>query len=463
MKRVIPFVLCGWSLAAATPEANAQDSTAQVQQLRQQVQALRQLAGLTPLTGPGIVLELRDKNGAAKKASPFPVGLVHDYDLLQAVNQLRAANAQGIAINGIRLTNYTAIRCIGPTIYVGKQAITLPCKIEVIGDPQVLERTLKVKGGLLTYFQLSGPDIRLSRATRLQLPAASSSQSFQNSIASDREPQVDLSSPEKTIRTFLDTLNKASSPHRPLTVKSPGHEERAASCVFGSHLNALTAEQKHGVGGANFNGSISNLRVALQGDEATATFVTTRRWTNSKKESGKIVDKEHLQLRRRTEGWKILPTGVTDSPLKREQLTPLLREATRLSHLEAASQVLHLQQCGHSLKGLCLGTDVFLQKHQGKFAMNGRTFMPALLPYTASKNEFYCPADKSGKVTYSFNTHLTNVARRSIVEPEKLVMIYEGKNGQLDFRHNGHALVGFTACNVRLVNREEAKSLRWTP
>lgn len=185
MKRVIPLVLCGLSLAAATTWANGQgepttqDDATQVQQLNQQVQTLRQAAGLTPISGPGVVLELQDKPRKSQKSTPIAiVGIVHDYDILQVVNELRAANAEAIAINGVRLTNYTPVRCVGPTILVDGQPIGLPVKVEAVGNPDSLHRALSVKGGLLTYFQQSGPDVRLSRAAKLHLPAASNTPFF---------------------------------------------------------------------------------------------------------------------------------------------------------------------------------------------------------------------------------------------------------------------------------------------
>lgn len=187
MKRAIPMVLCGLSLAATTwangqgkgqgtptPEAESR----QVQQLNRQVQALRQTAGLTPLSGPGVVVYLQDKPHKAAHNTPFVPGVVHDYEILEVVNELRAAKAEGIAVNGVRLSNYTSIRCVGPAIYVGAQAISHPYKIEAIGNPDGLQRALSLQGGLIHHLRQAGPSVRLSRATQLRLLAASGAPSF---------------------------------------------------------------------------------------------------------------------------------------------------------------------------------------------------------------------------------------------------------------------------------------------
>jgi prepilin-type processing-associated H-X9-DG protein len=45
--------------------------------------------------------------------------------------------------------------------------------------------------------------------------------------------------------------------------------------------------------------------------------------------------------------------------------------------------------------------------------------------------------------------------------PRRTVLLYEGENGQLDFRHNGHAHVSFTDGSTQIVDREQAQSLHW--
>ena len=44
--------------------------------------------------------------------------IIHDDDLLRVINELRAAGAEGIAINGERIVAMSEIRCAGPTLSV---------------------------------------------------------------------------------------------------------------------------------------------------------------------------------------------------------------------------------------------------------------------------------------------------------------------------------------------------------
>ncbi|MGI6751331.1 MAG: DUF881 domain-containing protein [Anaerovoracaceae bacterium] len=60
--------------------------------------------------------------------------LVHDEDLLMIINELKAAGAEAISINGQRLSPYTSISCAGHTIRINGQLFARPFEIMAIGD-----------------------------------------------------------------------------------------------------------------------------------------------------------------------------------------------------------------------------------------------------------------------------------------------------------------------------------------
>ena len=81
----------------------------------------RVLAGLTDIHGPGVEIVLNDR----KKDNIMPDEMfsitdfiVHDSDLLEVVNELKAAGAEAIGINGVRILGNSRISCGGPTINV---------------------------------------------------------------------------------------------------------------------------------------------------------------------------------------------------------------------------------------------------------------------------------------------------------------------------------------------------------
>jgi uncharacterized protein YlxW (UPF0749 family) len=63
---------------------------------------------------------------------------VTDEDLRQLVNGAWQAGAEGIAINGHRLTARTAIRSAGSAITVDYRSLLRPYRVEAIGDPKRL-------------------------------------------------------------------------------------------------------------------------------------------------------------------------------------------------------------------------------------------------------------------------------------------------------------------------------------
>lgn len=65
--------------------------------------------------------------------------------------------------------------------------------------------------------------------------------------------------------------------------------------------------------------------------------------------------------------------------------------------------------------------------------------------------------------SYAFNVTLEGLKAADIPDLMNTVLIYEGKDGKLDFRHDGKANVAFGDGRVMSVSEEEAKDLVWNP
>ena len=146
--------------------------------LQKQMQDLQAIAGLTPVKGPGIVITMTDNPQAAAAGgnTAFLPGIVHDFDLLQVVNELRSAKAEAIAVKGadgspIRITGFTAIRCVGPVININGEVVAPPFRIEAIGAPQTLASALKTPDGIIDKLSQLFP-IKVRESDNLQLPAS---------------------------------------------------------------------------------------------------------------------------------------------------------------------------------------------------------------------------------------------------------------------------------------------------
>lgn len=102
--------------------------------------------GLTDVTGDGIIITLTDTDEKGYDAN----------DIVELINELRAAGADAISINEERVTNITDIANISTRfIAVNSNKISSPYVIKAIGDKTYLKSALTIKNG---YFDLKQKD-----------------------------------------------------------------------------------------------------------------------------------------------------------------------------------------------------------------------------------------------------------------------------------------------------------------
>lgn len=134
-----------------------------------QLEAARMLAGVVAVEGPGIVITMQDSQTAANSAD-IANYIVHEQDVRLVVNELRAAGAEAISINGQRLVSNSEIRCIGPTIIVNGIKSAAPFVVTAIGNPNTLDSALNMPGGVLHSLQ-DFVQINVAKKDRVELPA----------------------------------------------------------------------------------------------------------------------------------------------------------------------------------------------------------------------------------------------------------------------------------------------------
>ncbi|MET3288151.1 UNVERIFIED_CONTAM: uncharacterized protein YlxW (UPF0749 family) [Brevibacillus sp. OAP136] len=134
-----------------------------------QLEAARMMAGVVPVQGPGLVVTMKDNQNAAssRDISNF---IVHEQDVRLVVNELRAAGAEAISINGQRLVANSAIRCVGPTIIVNGIKSAAPFVITAVGEPSTLDNALNLPGGVLQTLD-EFVHIEVAKKDMVQLPA----------------------------------------------------------------------------------------------------------------------------------------------------------------------------------------------------------------------------------------------------------------------------------------------------
>jgi uncharacterized protein YlxW (UPF0749 family) len=128
-------------------------------------------AGIVPVEGTGLVVTIDDSKRLSKPGENPNLYLIHDEDMLKVINELWAAGAEAISINGQRLIATSEIRCAGPTLSVNNARYSPPYEILVIGEPQTLENSLKLRGGVIETLQFWGIQVTVKKQDIVQIPA----------------------------------------------------------------------------------------------------------------------------------------------------------------------------------------------------------------------------------------------------------------------------------------------------
>ena len=116
--------------------------------LVEEAKDLRLLLGVIPAIGPGITVTLKDAEYNPIEHNPNDY-IVHESHIFKVVNELRISGAQGISINGQRITANSFIKCTGPVITIDGMTFPAPFVIEAIGESDVLSSALHLKGGVV--------------------------------------------------------------------------------------------------------------------------------------------------------------------------------------------------------------------------------------------------------------------------------------------------------------------------
>ncbi|MDN5326119.1 MAG: hypothetical protein PWP41_815 [Moorella sp. (in: firmicutes)] len=144
---------------------------------QKEIDNLRLTAGLIAVTGPGITVTLDDNSAgaeAAQKSSPATYKpddyIIHDKNVLYMVNELKAAGAEAIAVNGQRIVANSDIRCVGTVIMVNSTRLAPPYIIQAIGNPDKLEAAAL---GAEEFVFLKSRDfpVKVNKNDSLTLPA----------------------------------------------------------------------------------------------------------------------------------------------------------------------------------------------------------------------------------------------------------------------------------------------------
>ncbi|MEW5898613.1 MAG: DUF881 domain-containing protein [Bacillota bacterium] len=128
-------------------------------------------AGLTAVSGPGVEIILENPPLLQQTGRPASLYVIRDEDLLRIVNELRAAGAEAISINGQRIVATSEIRFAAPFININLTRVVPPYHVLAIGRADALKAALSIPGGVVEYLKDLGVRIEIQPHDKLTIPA----------------------------------------------------------------------------------------------------------------------------------------------------------------------------------------------------------------------------------------------------------------------------------------------------
>jgi uncharacterized protein YlxW (UPF0749 family) len=179
----------GDGLAQRVSALEAELSRAQDSALPKSGSLARQLslaqlqAGLTAVSGPGLVVTLREpptptSSPTAGRGGGTPIdagNILTDRDVRSVVNELWRDGAEAISVNDVRLTPTSAIRFAGEAVLVDFEAITPPYRIRAIGNADDLATAFAQSSVASRYKTLEGVEhigFTFGNSDHLTMPAS---------------------------------------------------------------------------------------------------------------------------------------------------------------------------------------------------------------------------------------------------------------------------------------------------
>jgi len=129
-------------------------------QLQKKLERARVFAGFTDVKGKGIIITLDNTEYAN----------VSETDIFDVINELRAAGAQAISVNDERIVAMSEIRQAGRYIMINGRQLVAPFVIKAISDPEKLERSLTLIGGVVETLERWEIKVDIKKSDEIIIP-----------------------------------------------------------------------------------------------------------------------------------------------------------------------------------------------------------------------------------------------------------------------------------------------------
>lgn len=145
-----------------------------IEDLKSQLSLYKMLSGFADVKGSGIKITIKDGDVDNLPSELKWFKLLHDNDMINVVNDLRAIGAEAISINGYRIYPFSGLICDGPFLRIyGDIQIPQPFEVEVIGEPKVLQEFMMSDNSYITGLKARGVDIEIKEVKEIIMRAKS--------------------------------------------------------------------------------------------------------------------------------------------------------------------------------------------------------------------------------------------------------------------------------------------------
>ena len=168
-------------------QQQAAQGEVELQTLRDRVTLLEFTAGVTDISGPGVSVVMEDSTARNVTGNEADY-LIHDSDLLRVINELRAAGAEALSLNGERILATSEVRCAGPVVTINGVQKSAPFTIFAIGDSDTLYDALTMRNGVVDILEAWKISVKVVRSDQLTIPGYGGRLEYRYAAASSEVP-----------------------------------------------------------------------------------------------------------------------------------------------------------------------------------------------------------------------------------------------------------------------------------
>lgn len=140
--------------------------------LKAEIDYAKFYAGMTDVSGPGVIITLKDSQQELMAGEKPASALIHDSDILLLINYLKMSGSEAISVNGERIVAVSETQCAGPTISVNGDRHPAPFEIKAIGNADYL--VAKLNGNdmdnVLGFLKLRGIQVNVEKSDKIDIP-----------------------------------------------------------------------------------------------------------------------------------------------------------------------------------------------------------------------------------------------------------------------------------------------------